>query len=432
MIGHQFGYWAGQLGDGRAICLGELRDKQQQRLELCLKGAGKTPYSRRGDGRAVLRSSIREYLASEAMYYLGIPTTRSLSLVTTEETTKRDPLYNGTVINEKMAIVARVAPNFIRFGSFERVFYQNRPDLVLMLANYTVFHYFPHLLEISESTRFHEFFYEVARRTAILVAKWQSVGFTHGVLNTDNMSILGLTIDYGPFGFLDGFNPDYTPNGSDDEGRYSFKNQPSICRWNLQKLAIALSPLFGEDETGVTSRGLHVFDEAFESTYYEIFSQKIGLGSSSPNKELIDELLHVIVGADFTLFFRRLAKIKILDVVCFDNEWIQNQESFFDVLRLLPPDRLVRFYSWFNQYLTEMRRVDMKDDVREKEMNKLNPAIVLRTWIAQRVISEVEQGDLSLLEQTFGLLRTPYEENDSEFYNLPPTWATDLRLTCSS
>eukprot|EP01126_Amoeba_proteus_P041228 TRINITY_DN4424_c0_g1_i1.p1 TRINITY_DN4424_c0_g1~~TRINITY_DN4424_c0_g1_i1.p1 ORF type:complete len:257 (-),score=41.96 TRINITY_DN4424_c0_g1_i1:412-1182(-) len=254
------------------------------------------------------------------MFHLGIPTTRALSIVITDETTMRDPLYNGTVVNEKMAIVTRVAPSFVRFGSFERFFYQNRPDLIKMLLNYTIHHHFPHLLEFSEPEQYRKFFFEVANRTGVLVAHWQAVGFTHGVLNTDNMNILGITIDYGPFGFLDSFDPEFVPNGSDGEGRYSFKNQPSVCRWNLEKLGVSLSPFLGNDSLGISSReiistGLGIYDISFREKFYGLYSKKIGL-SGPKIKDLVDELLKVIVGVDYTLFFRRLSKIPICDEIC--------------------------------------------------------------------------------------------------------------------
>jgi uncharacterized protein YdiU (UPF0061 family) len=300
--GHQFGYFVKQLGDGRAASLGEVIN-QNGRWELQLKGSGKTAYSRQGDGRAVLRSSIREYLASAAMESLGIPTTQAIVIITTTDTAKRDQFYDGNVIDEPMAMVLRVAPNFIRFGSFERFFYDQKFDLVEKLANYSIYHFFPQFINMQN--RYELFYKEVANLTATMIAHWQAIGFAHGVMNTDNMSILGITIDYGPFQFLDNYDEDLVPNTSDDEGRYAFGKQPSIAGWNLEKLGKALSPLFQSRTDEIIGSALSIYVTYFNLRYYEMMKAKLGLHSEMEGDDvLIQDLLKVLKGTDYSISVR--------------------------------------------------------------------------------------------------------------------------------
>ncbi len=307
--GHQFGAWAGQLGDGRAISLGEVVNAAGQRWELQLKGAGATPYSRSADGRAVLRSSIREFLCSEAMAHLGVPTTRALSLVSTGDQIVRDMFYNGHPKAEPGAIVCRVAPSFLRFGNFELLAARGEVDLLTRLADYTLRHHFPELGAPSPET-YAAWLTEICRRTALLMVHWMRVGFVHGVMNTDNMSILGLTIDYGPFGFLDNYDPNFTPNTTDaGERRYRFSNQPRVAKWNLIKLAEALYPLIGSIPP--LEEALVAYTETYEAEESRLFAAKLGL--TTRDKPLVDELFQLLAMAetDMTLFFRGLANVPV-------------------------------------------------------------------------------------------------------------------------
>lgn len=312
--GHQFGRWAGQLGDGRAITLGELTLPDQTRWDMQLKGAGPTPYSRSGDGRAVLRSSVREFLCSEAMHHLGVPTTRALSLVGTGEEVVRDMFYDGHPRAEPGAVVCRVAPTFLRFGNFEILAASGELELLRRLIDYTVTTYFPELGPPTPAT-YGRWFSDVCSRTAVMVAHWQRIGFVHGVMNTDNMSILGLTIDYGPYGWLEGYDPTWTPNTTDaDRRRYCFGNQPYVAAWNLQCLAAALHPLFGplglQEEL---ERGLDTYQTTFAQTHAAMTANKLGLAAlqGAADDALVNDLAHVLsaVETDMTIFYRRLAAL---------------------------------------------------------------------------------------------------------------------------
>eukprot|EP00347_Sterkiella_histriomuscorum_P006137 403353926 len=330
--GHQFGVFAGQLGDGRAITLGDIRNNKQETWELQLKGAGQTPYSRHADGRAVLRSSIREYLCSEAMFFLGVPTSRAASLIVSDTKVQRDPLYSGNVINEKCAVVMRLAPTFFRFGSFE-IFKEKdkysgskgpshgmQEEMMPQMLEFLFKNYYPEIYygeqNLQDQTR--AYFHEITRRTVDLVALWQTVGYVHGVLNTDNMSALGLTIDYGPYGFMEHFNPKFIPNYSDKEGRYSYENQPSICKWNLGKLAEALSPFLDEEESKQYLE--ENYDKLYSARFLEIMSKKLGFLIEGQNEkvEIVDQEYQCIQSiftameqtmGDFTNTFRILALV---------------------------------------------------------------------------------------------------------------------------
>src|SRR5262245_34976817 len=309
--GHQFGTWAGQLGDGRAITLAEVIAPDGMRYDLQLKGAGPTPYSRTADGRAVLRSSVREFMCSEAMHYLGVPTTRALSVVATGESVIRDMFYDGHPRAEPGAIVCRVAPSFVRFGNFEILTAHSEIDALRRLADYVIREHFHGLGKMSRET-YSRWFEEICRRTAVLMAEWMRVGFVHGVVNTDNMSILGLTIDYGPYGWLEGFDPGWTPNTTDAQGRrYCYGQQPQIAQWNLVRLANAIYPLI-EDKAPL-ERGLASCTAAYESASGRIFADKLGLPDLEREGDdaLLAGLFDVLgqVETDFTLFFRLLARV---------------------------------------------------------------------------------------------------------------------------
>uniref|UniRef100_A0A0C9RMU2 Selenoprotein O n=1 Tax=Wollemia nobilis TaxID=56998 RepID=A0A0C9RMU2_9CONI len=378
--GHQFGMWAGQLGDGRAITLGEVLNDRGERWELQLKGAGKTPYSRFADGLAVLRSSIREFLCSEAMDALGVPTTRALCLVTTGKDVMRDMFYDGNPKEEPGAIVCRVAQSFLRFGSYQIHALRGEEDveIVRTLLDYTIRHHFPHLdllssadedfslrpegLETSTidltSNKYAAWFCEVAERTAVLIAKWQGVGFTHGVMNTDNMSVLGLTIDYGPFGFLDAFDPKYTPNTTDLPGRrYCFANQPDVGMWNLAQLASTLSTanLINDEEAkyAMAKYGARFMDE-----YQSVMTKKLGL--EKYNKDLISKLLTnmAIDKVDYTICFRALSNIKTT-VDLPDDELLSPLKA---VLLDSSKERKKAWIDWLRQYTHELASSRIPDE----------------------------------------------------------------------
>ncbi|XP_058073429.1 uncharacterized protein LOC131222395 isoform X2 [Magnolia sinica] len=369
--GHQFGTWAGQLGDGRAITLGELLNSQGERWELQLKGAGKTPYSRFADGLAVLRSSIREFLCSEAMHSLGIPTTRALCLVTTGKGVIRDMFYDGNAKEEPGAIVCRVAQSFLRFGSFQIHAYRGKEDLhiVRALADYTIRHHFSHLENMQKSkslsfradsqegysaadvmpNKYAAWSVEVAERTASLVARWQGVGFTHGVLNTDNMSVLGLTIDYGPFGFLDAFDPSYTPNTTDLPGRrYCFANQPDIGLWNVAQFTATLkaAELISDEEANFS---MERYGVKFMDEYQSIMTRKLGLPKY--NKQLIGKLLNnmAVDKVDYTNSFRLLSNIKADPNIPEDELLIPLKAVLLHIGR----ERKEAWASWVQTYMQE-------------------------------------------------------------------------------
>ncbi|XP_062519846.1 protein adenylyltransferase SelO, mitochondrial-like [Corticium candelabrum] len=324
--GHQFGRFAGQLGDGAAVYLGEIINQSGQRWEIQLKGAGRTPYSRTADGRKVLRSSVREFLCSEAMHHLGIPTTRAGTCVTSDTMVPRDNLYNGNVINERATVILRIAPTFIRFGSFEIVKPEDastgregpsvgNKDILVALLDYVVSSFFPDICseyEYGSEDRYLEFFKEVVRVTARLVALWQCVGFTHGVINTDNMSVIGLTIDYGPFGFMDHYYPDYVPNKTDSAGFYAYIKQPERCRWNLEKLAEALALVLPVERSKAE---LKLFDTEFEKCYTEKMKLKFGLlyHQSDEDSDLFESFFETMhqTGSDFTNSFRCLSRFPL-------------------------------------------------------------------------------------------------------------------------
>jgi uncharacterized protein YdiU (UPF0061 family) len=424
--GHQFGTWAGQLGDGRAITLGEV-EHAGKTWELQLKGAGQTPYSRHADGRAVLRSSLRELVCSEAMHHLGVPTTRALSLVLTGQPVSRDMLYDGHPADEPGAIVCRVARSFLRFGSYEIHTARDDHATLRKLVDFTLEQYYPH-----HRGDIAGFFAEVMHRTAWLVAEWMRVGFVHGVMNTDNMSILGLTIDYGPYGWLEPFEPDWTPNITDASGRrYRFGNQPAVAHWKLAQLARALAPVAGELEP--LRATLDAFSGVFSSLYRHTMLRKLGLSGRRDTEADDDALLGglatllVEVSTDYTLFFRSLAApAPTVDAL---------EPAFY-----APLDDLQRaaFARWLGDYAARVAREGIDDGERAARMNAINPLYVPRNYLVQEVIEATERGDRSALHELLDVLRSPYVEQPGRerFARKRPAWAAHKpgcsMLSCSS
>ena len=430
--GHQFGHWAGQLGDGRAINLGEIV-QDNQRWFLQLKGAGETPYSRTADGLAVLRSSVREYLCSEAMFYLGVPTTRALSLSLTGDQVLRDMLYDGHQAYEKGAIVCRVAPSFLRFGSYE--IFSARQDYTTLktLVNYTLKYCYPHLPENSKAS-YVQFYKEVAERTLNMIIHWQRVGFVHGVMNTD---ILGLTIDYGPYGWLEGYDPEWTPNTTDRQHkRYRYGNQPNIGLWNLYQLANSLYPLIEDAEP--LEEILEAYKTNYSQFYLEMMMTKVGLFSKNDlDSELLEALETVLqkTETDMTLFFRLLSKVHKNDTTALAIEKIK--PSFYTPSEL--KDTILRHWeTWFTSYLKRVQSESLSDAERQEKMNKVNPKYVLRNYMAQMAIDKADEGDYSLIDELYTLLKNPYDEQPSyeKWFSKRPEWARNKvgcsMLSCSS
>ena len=414
--GHQFGVWAGQLGDGRAILLGDVRADSLPApgsVELQLKGAGLTPYSRMGDGRAVLRSSIREFLCSETMAALGIPTSRALCVTGSDA-----PVVRETV--ETAAVATRIAPTFIRFGSFEHWFYSNRNVELKTLADYTIARFFPDLLE--SANPYQALLREATRRTAELIADWQAVGFMHGVMNTDNMSILGITLDYGPFGFMEAFDARHLCNHSDQQGRYAYHMQPEIARWNCHALGQALLPLIGTIED--TQAALEIYRPAFTAKMDRLLHAKLGLQSVLPDDStLIDAMFSILQDnhADFTLFFRRLGNLRIED------------PAADEPLRDLFIDRPA-FDAWAAQYRARLKQENSEDNERRQRMHAVNPKYVLRNYLAQTAIEKAHNKDFSEIDRLLRILEHPYDEQPEheKYADLPPDWASHLEVSCSS
>lgn len=431
--GHQFGNWAGQLGDGRAVNLTEINYKNQQ-WALQLKGAGETPYSRTADGLAVLRSSIREYLCSEAMYHLGVPTTRALSLALTGDQVLRDMLYNGNAAYEKGAVVCRVAPSFLRFGSFE--IFAARQDLATLktLVDYTINQFYPELGTLSKAT-YVQFFKAVSERTLKLIIEWQRVGFVHGVMNTDNMSILGLTIDYGPYGWLEGFDFGWTPNTTDSQHkRYRYGNQPNIGLWNLYQLANALYPLI-EEADGLQTV-LDDYKTDFETQSLQMMRSKLGLQAEfDDDLQLIQNLEDclLLTETDMTIFFRTLAK--------FEKDKPENglqiiQDAFYQ--SELTIEIAEKWNDWFVKYAKRLQQELISDAERATYMNSVNPKYVLRNYMSQLAIDAAEKGDYSLIDELYQLLKQPYAEQlkYEKWFAKRPEWARHKvgcsMLSCSS
>ena len=439
--GHQFGNWAGQLGDGRAINLGEVLGTEGDHLMLQLKGAGRTPYSRSGDGRAVLRSSIREFLCSEAMYHLGVPTTRALSLCTTGDQVMRDMFYDGNPAYEIGAVVCRVAPSFIRFGNFEIFTSRGQIEELESLLKFVIENYYPHLGEPSPET-YVEFFRRVVDATAEMIAHWQRVGYVHGVMNTDNMSIHGLTIDYGPYGWIDNFDADWTPNTTDRaHKRYRFGNQPAVAHWNLAQLANALVPAVHEVDP--LQAALDEFMPSFNSYWAEMMASKLGLASlaSDPADELVAELFDLLhaTETDMTIFFRRLVDIDIsTEPELATVETILPLEEAYYVPSDFHGNSQGRLLSWVKNYLHVSQLSGVEAAERSLMMKAANPKFVLRNYLAQLVIDAAENEDISMIHEVLDVLRNPYDEQpDYDHWAAKrPDWARHRpgcsMLSCSS
>lgn len=433
--GHQFGNWAGQLGDGRAINLTEVvyNDKS---YTLQLKGAGPTPYSRTADGFAVLRSSIREHLCAEAMHYLGVPTTRSLSLMLSGDQVLRDILYNGNPAYEKGAIVCRVAPSFIRFGNFELFASRNDLATLKLLTDFTIKHHFPDIK--SEGVeKYLAFFKEVVQTTLNMIVHWQRVGFVHGVMNTDNMSIHGITIDYGPYGWLEDYDPNWTPNTTDRQNkRYRFGNQPNIALWNLYQLANALYPLINDAKPIEVI--LNDFGSDYKREYLNMMRNKLGLKMMKDEDtvliESLTELLQ-LVETDMTIFFRNLSDIQKTDST--ENAFHKILAAFYSE-KDLSESILENWHTWLGYYTERINQETIEDAERKEQMNTVNPKYVLRNYMAQLCIDDADKGDYSLLIEFFELLKKPYDEQpeNQKWFAKRPDWARDKvgcsMLSCSS
>ncbi len=416
--GHQFGVWAGQLGDGRAIMLGEAHGDTSMPMEVQLKGSGRTPYSRGGDGRAVLRSSIREFLCSEAMHGLGIPTTRALCVTGSDQPIRREEV-------ETAAVVTRLAPSFIRFGHFEHFASSGQTDELKKLADYVIDRYYPECRNATTlgGNPYANFLQCVSERTARLVAQWQSVGFCHGVMNTDNMSILGLTIDYGPFQFLDGFNPDHICNHSDTQGRYAYNKQPNVAYWNVFCLAQALFPLIEDQEVAIAS--LESYKTVFPEAFHQRMSDKLGLhaghndGDTDPDRDLVKETLELLAKeqTDFTIFWRRLS-----------NYVAGNTTA--EPVRDLFLDR-AGFEQWLTAYDT---RLGESRPQAGRKMLETNPKFVLRNHLGEEAIRKAKLRDYSGVESLMKVLSTPFDEHPDEENKagFPPDWASSIEISCSS
>lgn len=418
--GHQFGHYVPRLGDGRAILLGEVLTDEGRRWDLHLKGAGPTQYSRSGDGRAVLRSTIREYLCGEAMHALGIPSSRGLCIIAGDEEVYREQIETG-------AMLVRLAPSHVRFGSFEYFYYQNRFQDLRRLADYVIELHFPELADTPQP--YAALLEEVIGRTARLIAQWQAVGFAHGVMNTDNMSVLGLTLDYGPFGFLDAYEPGFVCNHSDHHGRYAFDQQPGVGLFNVSCLAQAMLPLLNEDEPEDAADQardlLQHYEPALLREYAARMRAKLGLASEQEDdRTLVADLLALMADnrVDYTMLFRRLSGLPSA-----------GEQRYAPVADLFP-DREA-FDAWALRYRQRLRQEHSDDTARRAAMNRVNPKYVLRNYMAQIAIERAQRdGDFSETDNLLRLLQTPYDEHpEFEHYaGHPPEWAQGIAVSCSS
>ncbi|MDE0039222.1 MAG: YdiU family protein [Gammaproteobacteria bacterium] len=431
--GHQFGNWAGQLGDGRAINLGEVLNRRGERWTVQLKGAGPTPYSRTADGLAVLRSSLREFVCSEAMFHLGVPTTRALSLVLTGDEVVRDILYDGHPAAEPGAVVCRIAPSFTRFGHFEILASRQEKDLLRRLVDFTIETDFPELADEREAKkRALAWFAEVSERTADMIVHWMRVGFVHGVMNTDNMSVLGLTIDYGPYGWLEGYDPTWTPNTTDaSTRRYRFGAQPAVAQWNLLQLAKAIYPLI--EDADPLNEVLNGFAARYTRGSEAMVAAKLGLREYLPSDEQLSSELFELMGAaetDMTLFFRNLADVDL------ENPGMDPLVDAYYEPAALSPALRERTEAWLGTYAQRVRAENWPERV--ARMNATNPRFVPRNYLAQLAIDEAERGEFALLGELMDVLRRPYDEQPGRerFAEKRPEWARHRAgcsmLSCSS
>ncbi|MGX1183417.1 uncharacterized protein YdiU (UPF0061 family) [Pseudomonas sp. F-14 TE3623] len=409
--GHQFGSYNPQLGDGRGLLLGEVYNEAGEHWDLHLKGAGQTPYSRMGDGRAVLRSSIREFLASEALHALNIPTTRALCVIGSDTPVWREK-------QERAAMVLRLAPSHVRFGHFEFFYYTKRPEQQKELGDHVLAMHFPHCLEQPEP--YLAMFREIVERNAELIAKWQAYGFCHGVMNTDNMSILGITFDFGPFAFLDDFDAHFICNHSDDQGRYSFSNQVPIGQWNLSALAQALTPFISVEALRET---LGLYLPLFQAHYLDLMRRRLGFTTAEDDdQKLLEHLLQLMQnsGVDYSLFFRRLGDESPELAIG------RLRDDFVDIKG---------FDAWGELYIARVAREGVVDqEQRRKRMHAVNPLYILRNYLAQKAIDAAESGDYAEVRRLHAVLSNPFEEQPGmeSYAERPPEWGKHLEISCSS
>lgn len=432
--GHQFGNWAGQLGDGRAINLFEVQHNNKN-WALQLKGAGETPYSRTADGLAVLRSSVREYLCSEAMFYLGVPTTRALSLALSGDQVLRDVMYDGNPAYEKGAIVTRVSPSFLRFGNFQIFAARQDEKTLKILVDYTIKHHFSHLGKPSKEI-YIAFFKEVSQRTLNMIIHWQRVGFVHGVMNTDNMSILGLTIDYGPYGWLEVYDYDWTPNTTDRQHkRYRYGNQANMGLWNLLQLANAIFPLI-EDAPPLEAI-LNQYKTDFDVASLNMMRSKIGLQTEMKDDNVLvqelEDILH-LTETDMTIFFRNLSNFK----KGASADGLKHiRQAFYESDEVIGNIK-ERWVNWFERYSNRLHEETISDAERKDKMDRVNPKYVLRNYIAQLAIDDADKGDYKLIDELFQMLKRPYDEQSKfeKWFAKRPDWAKHKvgcsMLSCSS
>ncbi|XP_023938029.1 protein adenylyltransferase SelO [Bicyclus anynana] len=429
--GYQFGYWADQLGDGRAHILGEYVNSKGESWQLQLKGSGETPYSRFGDGRAVLRSSVREMLASEACYHLGIPTTRAVGLVVSDEhKVWRDKSYSGAARQERAAVVLRAAAAWYRLGSFEILLKRKEPQLAARLADFIIEHHFPHI-DMADEDKYVKWYSEVAHKNLDMVATWQGLGFTHGVLNTDNISILGVTIDYGPYGFVEHYSEHYVPNSSDDMGRYAFNKQPDILLWNLEKFAEALQPILSELDKVKIKAILDSLDEYVDNKIVTTYITKLGLEQIQDGDELlVKELLDMMesTSSDFTCTFRQLAEVDI--------EELQNPDALESKWALAKVSKARNWLKWLQKYTDRLQKENVSEPTRRQRATRVNPLYVPRNWMMQEAIADAEKNDFYKVRLLLKIFRDPFTVNEEAeklgYSSQPPSWSYGLKLSCSS
>ncbi|XP_072934134.1 protein adenylyltransferase SelO-like [Epargyreus clarus] len=435
--GHQYGLWVGQLGDGRAHIIGEYVNKLGQRWQIQLKGSGQTPYSRTHDGRSVLRACIREMIASEACYHLGVPTTRAGAVVVSDEMVVRDVYYTGTPRREKAAVLLRLAPSFFRFGSLEVLSRSGELAVLKQLADFVIKEYYPDI-HLTDENRFIRLFSEIAHRTLDLVAKWHGVGFTHGLLNTDNMSLLGLTLDYGPFGFLDSYDGGFVANCCDGEGRYALAKQPDVVVWNIGQLASALKPLLSASQQVHMSHILKTLDTYCKNKILETFLMKIGLKEERwGDEQLVEKLLDMMqqTGADFTATFRQLAELEPSEMV--------SEAKLAEKWSLKRLASHASWGCWLDQYRERLDKeavdassVGVFEDERRRRMLGANPAYVPRSWLLHEAILDAERDDFGKVRFLLEVMRHPYdiqpEAEKRGFSAQPPQWAYELKISCST